>query len=230
MSEAAFVEAGPVLLASPDLVRLTTRGRMRPQVLRLAIAFQREVMGVVTAHGLANLLSVKARASPVTACFIVWCGRAISVPVATAVPSRLAARKPGRSPARASKTSPAMQVVRLGSALYPWAAAAPAIVGALAFGGRWDSALRAGAGIPVGVPALAGKGSAARYSFVADKYVEVYNELAMLKHADLYKAMRITHSVGLSSEVCTAFSVCMLLHARCSNHHVASRYCQQELQ
>ncbi|KAK9822450.1 hypothetical protein WJX81_001736 [Elliptochloris bilobata] len=47
-------------------------------------------------------------------------------------------------------------VVRLGGALYPWAAAAPAIVGALAFGGRWDSALTAGAGIPVAAPASPG--------------------------------------------------------------------------
>ena len=49
----------------------------------------------------------------------------------------------------------ALQVVRLGGALYPWAAAAPAIIGALAFGGRWDSALSAGAGIPVAPPVSA---------------------------------------------------------------------------
>ncbi len=86
----------------------------------------------------------------------------------------------------------AMQVVRLGGALYPWAAAAPAIVGALAFGGRWDSALRAGAGIPVGVPALAGEGSTARCSPSACvSGVEVCAELAMLKHADLYHHWRI---------------------------------------
>ena len=48
-----------------------------------------------------------------------------------------------------------LQVVRLGGALYPWAAAAPAIIGTLAFGGRWDSALSAGAGFPVAPPASA---------------------------------------------------------------------------
>lgn len=45
--------------------------------------------------------------------------------------------------------------MRLGGALYPWAAAAPAIVGSLAFGGRWDSALSVGAGFPVAPPASA---------------------------------------------------------------------------
>lgn len=50
--------------------------------------------------------------------------------------------------------------MRLGGALYPWAAAAPAIVGSLAFGGRWDSALRAGAGIPIAMPAAAADAAA----------------------------------------------------------------------
>ncbi len=122
----------------------------------------------------------------------------------------------------------AMQVVRLGGALYPWAAAAPAIVGALAFGGRWDSALRAGAGIPVGVPALAGEGSAARYSSSACMSgVEVCAELAMLKHADLYHQWRITF-LAYSVRSAVPF-LCMLLHARCSTHHIASGLCQQSL-